>query len=245
MSFPLPMPSTFMPLPLAIMIPFMGIQSGVMAQQFGQNFQYGKRRISAMSNEEFNKLTPQMMQEEMATQIRQLIPTFRESLIDMRPFQRDIFVEMLAAMKEAVQVGLDVAAAGADPMAHIFGQHTHGSTQTPTNPPLDPHKFLSPAQIQQHKEHGHMGGIIAPTPPPSPPTPPPTTQKRVSFTTVAFRSGYPITYHKNVVVTISALQNLIKFHNQFLKKVGGTRSTAGRRIISAVRSMMGAITALS
>ncbi len=112
MSFPVPLPSTFMPLPLAIMIPFMGIQSGVMAQQFGMNFQYGKRKISAMSNEEFNKLTPAGMQADFSTQIKGMIPTFEKSLQDMRPFQRMIFVEMIAAFKEAVDLGLDVARAG-------------------------------------------------------------------------------------------------------------------------------------
>ncbi len=112
MSFPVPLPSTFMPLPLAIMIPFMGIQSGVMAQQFGMNFQYGKRKISAMSNEEFNKLTPQQMQLDFSNQITGMIPTFEKSLQEMRPFQRMIFIEMIAAFKEAVQLGLDIAGAG-------------------------------------------------------------------------------------------------------------------------------------
>ncbi len=112
MSFPVPLPSTFMPLPLAIMIPFMGIQSGVMAQQFGMNFQYGKRKISAMSNEEFNKLTPQQMQVDFSNQITGMIPTFEKSLQEMRPFQRMIFIEMIAAFKEAVQLGLDIAGAG-------------------------------------------------------------------------------------------------------------------------------------
>ncbi len=112
MSFPVPLPSTFMPLPLAIMIPFMGIQSGVMAQQFGMNFQYGKRKISAMSNEEFNKLTPQQMQADFSNQITGMIPTFEKSLQEMRPFQRMIFIEMIAAFKEAVQLGLDIAGAG-------------------------------------------------------------------------------------------------------------------------------------
>ncbi len=101
-----------MPLPLAIMIPFMGMQSGVMAQQFGVNFQYGKRKISAMSNEEFNKLTPEQLQIDFSKQITGMIPTWEQSLKEMRPFQRMIFVEMLAAFKEAVQLGLDVAGAG-------------------------------------------------------------------------------------------------------------------------------------
>ncbi len=49
--------SGFLPVPLPMMIPFMGAQSLVIGKMFGVGFQYGKRKISAMSNEEFNKLT--------------------------------------------------------------------------------------------------------------------------------------------------------------------------------------------
>ncbi len=127
-----------MPLPLAIMIPFMGIQSGVMAQQFGMNFQYGKRKISAMSNEEFNKLTPEQMQADFSNQIKGMIPTFEQSLQDMRPFQRMIFVEMLAVMKTALDLGVDVAKAGLDPLAHMFGTHIHGKGPSGTVGSIDP-----------------------------------------------------------------------------------------------------------
>ncbi len=161
MSFPVPLPSTFMPLPLAIMIPFMGIQSGVMAQQFGMNFQYGKRKISAMSNEEFNKLTPQQMQADFSNMITGLIPTFGDSLREMRPFQRMIFEEMLAVMKVAVDLGIDVAKAGVDPLAHVFGQHIHGegvSTGTPQFHPQDEDKFQPPG-IQTTKRIKTKRGV--------------------------------------------------------------------------------------
>jgi len=48
----------FLPLPLPIMIPFMMWQSAAIATGFGTMFQYSKRKISAMSNEEFNALNP-------------------------------------------------------------------------------------------------------------------------------------------------------------------------------------------
>ncbi len=163
MSFPVPLPSTFMPLPLAIMIPFMGIQSGVMAQQFGMNFQYGKRKISSMSNEEFNKLTPAQLQVNMNEQIKLLIPTFGEALKEMRPFQRMIFEEMLAVFKTAVDVGLDVARAGVDPLAHIFGQHIHSP-----DPNADPGRFQPPTKPKipiVPPTTGGTGTIPTPTPP--------------------------------------------------------------------------------
>ncbi len=108
----LPLPSTFMPLPLAVMIPFMGMQSMVMAKQFGEGFQFGKRRISAMSNEEFNKLTMSQLMNDTNTELKSMIPDMAQALREMRPFQREIFIEMLAALKEAMQLGIDVAKAG-------------------------------------------------------------------------------------------------------------------------------------
>ncbi len=47
-----------MPLPLLLMIPFMMWQSAAIAVGFGTMFQYAKRKISAMSNEEFNTINP-------------------------------------------------------------------------------------------------------------------------------------------------------------------------------------------
>ncbi len=98
--------SLFMPLPLAMMIPFMGAQSAVMAKQFGENFQYGKRRISAMSNEEFNALTPQKLSERTRQELKDMIPSMQDSITDMRIFQEFIIKELIDTMKDALKVGL-------------------------------------------------------------------------------------------------------------------------------------------
>ncbi len=58
----------------------MAAQSAAMAQAFGTYFQYGKRKISSMSNEEFNKLTPQIMHEGLTADIRQMIPSLAKSM---------------------------------------------------------------------------------------------------------------------------------------------------------------------
>lgn len=138
----------------------MGIQSGVMAQQFGMNFQFGKRKISAMSNEQFNKLTPEQMQADFSTMIKGLIPTFGDSLRDMRPFQRMIFEEMLAVFKTAIDLGIDVGVAGAEGIAHALGTHAvkHGKEEFPQ----DEHKFLSPLEVRAHKRHGHLKDKVIP-----------------------------------------------------------------------------------
>ncbi len=96
----------FMPLPLAMMIPFMGIQSAVMAKQFGENFQYGKRRISAMSNDEFNKLTPQKINERAAEELKSMIPSMKQSIIDMQDFQTFLIKEFIKMIGDILTSGL-------------------------------------------------------------------------------------------------------------------------------------------
>ncbi len=95
-----------MPLPLAMMIPFMGIQSAVMAKQFGENFQYGKRRISAMSNEEFNALTPAKLQERTNAELKAMIPNMKQSIIDMQGFQEFLVKEFVKMIGDILTAGL-------------------------------------------------------------------------------------------------------------------------------------------
>ncbi len=77
--------SGFTAIPNPQMLAFMGAQSFIMMYQAGEGWQYGKRKISAMSNEEFNKLTPQMVLEKQAIVLRQALPTIQKSMNDMTP----------------------------------------------------------------------------------------------------------------------------------------------------------------
>ncbi len=70
----------FMPLPLPIMIPFMMWQSAAIAAGFGTYFQYAKRRISAMSNDEFNKFNPSDGVNSMFDDIMSNIPSSFERI---------------------------------------------------------------------------------------------------------------------------------------------------------------------
>ncbi len=94
----------FMPLPLPMMIPFMGIQSAIMAWQFGSNFQAGKRWISAMDNNTFNKLTPQTLMIENTNAIREMIPTMQDSLGMMTPLVKTVIIEFGKMITEAFGV---------------------------------------------------------------------------------------------------------------------------------------------
>ncbi len=125
-----------MPLPLAMMIPFMGIQSAVMAKQFGENFQYGKRRISAMDNAEFNKLTPMKLQENANAELKAMIPSMEDSVKEMRNFQTFLIGEFISMINDAIGKGLGVLF-GFNPGDIFPSPDGNGTDTTPpgTTPP--------------------------------------------------------------------------------------------------------------
>ncbi len=81
----------FAPFPLALMIPFMAGQSLAMGEAFGKGFQYGKRKISSMSNEEFNALDFKGLSESLATDYRVMIPSLEKSIRASDVLQRAVF----------------------------------------------------------------------------------------------------------------------------------------------------------
>ncbi len=89
----------FAPLPLAIMIPFMAAQSAAIGQAFGTHFQYAKRKISSMSNEEFNKLTPEQLMQELTADIRSFIPHVSRSFDDMEKLQTIVIDSLLDSVR--------------------------------------------------------------------------------------------------------------------------------------------------
>ncbi len=138
----------FMPLPLAMMIPFMGIQSAVMAKQFGENFQYGKRRISAMSNEEFNKLTPKMIQDNANAELKAMIPSMEQSVQEMRVFQTFLIKEFLRTLNDAIKAGFgELFGIDASTLTNIeHTLHGHGGghdTDTDTGAPPPPGETIN------------------------------------------------------------------------------------------------------
>ncbi len=142
-----------MPLPLAMMIPFMGIQSMVMAKQFGENFQYGKRRISAMSNDDFNKLTPAKLLSNANDELKSQIPLMQQSMEDMRQFQTFIVKEFLLTIRSIIDAGL----------GKLIG--------------LTPTEINQTVQNIEHFLHGHFEGHGGTTDPADGTTPPPPSQE--------------------------------------------------------------------
>ncbi len=104
--------SGFLPVPLPMMIPFMGAQSLVIGKMFGEGFQYGKRKISAMSNEEFNKLTFQDMMSNARTEMQASIPTMQAALADMQPMVQTVvheFIDYIKLVKNQAEIEIQEA----------------------------------------------------------------------------------------------------------------------------------------
>ncbi len=95
--------SGFLPVPLPMMIPFMGAQSLVIGKMFGEGFQYGKRKISAMPNAEFNKLTFEDMMSNARDEMRASIPTMQHAIQDMLPLVETIVSEFTAYLTKVIQ----------------------------------------------------------------------------------------------------------------------------------------------
>ncbi len=107
MSLPI---SGFTAVPNPQMLAFMGAQSFIMMYQAGEGWQYGKRKISAMSNEEFNKLTPELVLEKQAVVLQNALGTIEKSMNSMTPMigtiveqYGDFIREIIAHIPKALQ----------------------------------------------------------------------------------------------------------------------------------------------
>ncbi len=129
--------SGFLPVPLPMMIPFMGAQSLVIGKMFGEGFQYGKRKISAMPNEEFNKLTFEDMMSNARQEIKASVPTMNAAMQDMQPMVevvvREFFNYVTLVTKIVTGTGEGENIFGKEGgdigeiIAHALGTHAPGS----------------------------------------------------------------------------------------------------------------------
>ncbi len=139
MSLPI---SGFMPIPLAIMPPFMAYQSLVMGDAFGRAFQFGKRKISAMSNEQFNALNITQMFEQISNEYTRMIPTVEKAMQQSLELQVTIVKELLKTLPAIGQMlnelGIEATGKTLDELAHLIGMHfghDEGGSSTPAPTP--------------------------------------------------------------------------------------------------------------
>ncbi len=85
----------FAPLPLAMMLPFMAGQSMIMGESFGKGFQYGKRKISSMTNDEFNAMDADDLGRDLATDYSKIIPHLEQAVRASSDFQQMIIQELI------------------------------------------------------------------------------------------------------------------------------------------------------
>ncbi len=109
----------FFPIPLAMMIPFMATQSLVMGEAFGRAFQFGKRKISAMNNDDFNALDMETMASNMFKSYRNIIPELSQNMKDSANFQVQIFAYMMDLPR--------------DMLAQLFGPIFKGPKEPPVS----------------------------------------------------------------------------------------------------------------
>ncbi len=150
--------SGFTAIPNPQMLAFMGAQSFIMMYQAGEGWQYGKRKISAMSNEEFNKLTPNMVLEKQAIVLRQALPTIQKSMDDMTPMISTIIAQYGDFIREAIKALPELA-------ANIFQQGGTGTSASITNVRLDASGLATQREGDEHKEHDLAAAIDQENPP--------------------------------------------------------------------------------
>ncbi len=121
----------FAPLPLALMIPFMAAQSFAMGEAFGKGFQYGKRKVSSMTNEEFNTKTGASLYAETTVDINNMIPSMKNQMSNFALLQSDIIKEMIGYLR---QLPSDVVSGllGGGGSAGSVGENAAGSPYLPT-----------------------------------------------------------------------------------------------------------------
>ncbi len=123
----------FAPFPLALMIPFMAGQSLAMGEAFGKGFQYGKRKISSMSNEEFNALDFKGLSESLATDYRVMIPSLEKSIRASDTLQRAVFEafgDIIATIPDVVKNFMNSSSGGN--ITNPTAEHETLVTQTET-----------------------------------------------------------------------------------------------------------------
>jgi len=94
----------FSPMPLGIMAPFMAYQSATMAYAFGLNYEFGKRKIKSMSNEEFNSLSPEKLENIQAQHHAVPVQTFITAVPLTDDIQREVLTKMVELEKQKIQM---------------------------------------------------------------------------------------------------------------------------------------------
>ncbi len=95
--------SGFTAIPNPQMLAFMPIQSYLMMYFAGAGWQIGKRKISAIPNEEFNKMSAKDLLEGFTADLRSTIPTLERSLNDITPLIKTLIEQYGDFIRVAIE----------------------------------------------------------------------------------------------------------------------------------------------
>ncbi len=143
-------------------------QSFAMGEAFGKGFQYGKRRISAMTNEEFNAMSAKDHFEETTADISAMIPSMKSQMNNFSTLQTDIIKTLIEQLKDA---GITIGEAIGSSATETFVQGPPGGTDLARSsldqlrdivglPPLYS-KLVSPAGIAALIKYWQDSNIIS------------------------------------------------------------------------------------
>ncbi len=127
----------------------MGAQSLVIGKMFGEGFQYGKRKISAMPNEEFNALTFEKMMSNARDEMQASIPTMIQAMQDMKPMVSAVIHEFTNYLSLVIK-------AAPSEVENIIGQAAHAAFPHEKNIHTDEQNIFE--SIAEQFPHIHEAG---------------------------------------------------------------------------------------
>ncbi len=101
----------------------MPIQSYLMMYFAGSGWQYGKRKISAMSNQEFNDLTPQALLQQHSDELKDVLPTLEKTLDDVTPLIGTLIAQYGDFIREAIKAVPEFA-------GNVFGEQAGSNLES-------------------------------------------------------------------------------------------------------------------
>lgn len=131
--------SFFSPFAIPAMAAYMWFQSAATGEGFGMPYQYSKRKISAMSNEEFNMMDGAKIAEISLSDIRAYVDALPEFFLEARRVNVMFLKELTHLWKDAVDFGFEMVGSN-------FSGAPSPETGVQPNPDYvpEPDKFLPP-----------------------------------------------------------------------------------------------------
>ncbi len=131
MSFPI---SGFTAVPNPMMLSFLATQGFAIMYYGGAGWQFGKRKVSGMTNKQVNNMTPNEFLQQLHGETRTMVPTMQQGMKDMTPLIHTTITQFGAYIQEAIK-------AIPEAVGNIFSQSYQGAD--------DPYGTLTNVRLSQ------------------------------------------------------------------------------------------------